>query len=77
MQAGQLKLDRTKPFDVFESARVIVPCGIHVCQLVVEEECYPVIDIDIDDSTEIASIILQEGRCAYFIHFMLLLCAMN
>lgn len=41
---------------------MIVPCGVHSCQLVVDEECYPVVDINIDLSSEIIYIILQEGN---------------
>ena len=61
-QAGQINLKRNPSKDEFQSAKVIVPCGIHSCQLVAEEECYPVIDIEIDDSSQFAHIILQEGN---------------
>ena len=44
---------------------MIVPCGVHSCQLVVEEDCYPVVDIDIDDTTEVAHIILQDGKSPF------------
>jgi len=58
--AGQIKLDRTESLEAFESAKIIVPCGIHECQLVVDEDCYPVIDIEVDDMADVVHIILQE-----------------
>ena len=61
-QAGQINLKRSTAENIFESARVIVPCGIHSCQLVVDDECYSVFDIDIDVASEVAHVILQDGK---------------
>ena len=48
--------------DAYKSGKIVVPCGLHCCQLVVGEDCYPVVDLDIDSSSDVVYIILQEGN---------------
>ena len=54
-------MKRSRSEGSYKSATVIVPCGVHSCQLVVDEECYPVVDVDINPASETVYIVLQEG----------------
>ncbi|XP_065057390.1 centrosome-associated protein 350-like isoform X2 [Rhopilema esculentum] len=58
--AGQIQMKRSRNEGSYKSATVIVPCGVHSCQLVVDEECYAVVDVDINPASETVYIVLQE-----------------
>ncbi len=66
MQADQILLERAEDGDLYQSAKILVPCGIHCCQLAIGGDCHPVIDIEIDNLQESLYVILQSGmsiRC--------------